>query len=67
MNGAITKEKLGRCKNFIRENTLTWMIDILFLVIIYTGVLILSTWKKLSCSDHLSSWSEHPVLVVGVT
>ena len=43
------------------------MIDILFLVIIYTGVLMLSARKKLLCSDYLSSWSEHPVLAVGVT
>lgn len=41
IDGAFTKEKLGRCKNFIRENKLTPTIDILFLFIIHTVVLVL--------------------------
>lgn len=41
MDGVFIKEKLRRCKNFISENKLIWMVDILFLFIIYVGVLVL--------------------------
>ena len=41
MDGAFTKEKTRRCKNFISENKLTRTADISFLFKIYAGVLVL--------------------------